>query len=259
MSDLTYPYVFENEDFVPAGVTVPAAVVKAQADRDVQFDAYGDALLKYDDALHHDFLEQAQLRDAANARTAVLRGESIEDLASEVERVQKLRGFAVGSVQALAAKVQQADRKVYTAWTASLPDVLPEVRESLADADKALREAESAYKAAKFRFRGLVNTLAYVDMLSRGAGKVRSIPGAPKLTGEPGRGWNEHSLSYNFLESHGVEYDEPTLRDSPSDIALETEPVRVRSLVNGVEITVNPGNAASLVASGNAEYVSAEA
>ncbi|MET8398336.1 hypothetical protein [Streptomyces sp900116325] len=194
-------------------------------------------------------------------------GKSIDGLSSEVERVQKLRGFAVGLVQALAAKVQQADRKIYAAWTASLPDVVPQVRESLADADEALREAESAHKAAKFRFRALVNTLAYVDMQSRGVRwqspngmrPVRTIPGAPKLTGEPGRGWNEHSMSYNFLDSHGVEYAEPSRRDSPSDIAMGTEPVRIRSLVNGIEFMTNSGNAAYLVASGDAEYVSEDA
>ncbi|MGW1801512.1 hypothetical protein ACWCQN_37755 [Streptomyces sp. NPDC001984] len=266
MSDNPYPYVFENTDIIPAGVTVSASVVKAQRERDAAYDEYGEAVQKYDDALRGDFLEAAQKRDAANARSAVMRGKSIDDLASEVERVQRLRGFAVGHVQALAAKVQQADAKIHKAWVDSLPDVIPQVRESLAEADKTLRAAESAYKAAKFNFRAMVNTLAYVDTSSRGARvqgdssglpgrNVRDIGSAPKLTGEPTRGWNEYSMSYNFLDNLGVEYVAPPRRESPADIAADAEPVRVRSLVNGAEFMAAPHSAAHLVESGSAEYV----
>ncbi|MET8125703.1 hypothetical protein [Streptomyces sp. NPDC005231] len=247
-------YDVNTPDVIPGGIPLPTAVIKAIEARGKTYDAYGDKVIEYSDVLDDGAVDRAAKRDQAAARAAVLAGESLADLPSEVDQVRKFQPIARGVVQALHEQVRAADKAIYRAWSASLPDVADTVDELRDAAEREFRAAETAYKAALGRFRDLVQTTAYVRL--QRAGKVRTLEAAPRYTMSPRLHESESQLSRHWLLAHGVPSDEPEI---PQEVAGGTEPVRVRSLVNGAELMADPGNAAYMVASGDAEYVSAEA
>ncbi|MGW5034708.1 hypothetical protein ACWEQW_25990 [Streptomyces nigra] len=177
-ANLTISYTEADIDLIPRGVPLPPALTKAMEARDKAYDAYGDALIEYDDVLREDYVKAAQERDAANARAAVRSGANPADIPSEVERVTSQRGTAMGIVNGLADRVRQCDREIYRLWVDALPETEATLSEALEDAESAYRKAEDAYRAARSRFTGLVNTLGYVSLMRRGV--VRNQVDAPR-------------------------------------------------------------------------------
>ncbi|MCZ0986679.1 hypothetical protein O1M54_15365 [Streptomyces diastatochromogenes] len=129
---------------LPAGITIPAAVTKAQAALDKLWDAYGDAQIEYADALGEGWQERAQARDAAAAKAAVLAGKPAPK-STEIARVTAMRGTALGVIEAYEQQIRAAGAVVHRAWAASMP----EVREQVVS---ALKAAESDYDEAVNRF-----------------------------------------------------------------------------------------------------------
>ncbi|MET8518146.1 hypothetical protein [Streptomyces sp. NPDC005077] len=245
-------YDVNTPNVIPDGIPLPTAVTKAMAARDKAYDAYGEKVVEYSDVLDDGAIERAAKRDQAAARAAVLAGESLADLPSEVDQVRKFQPIARGVVQALHEQLRAADSAIHRAWSVSLPDVADTVDELRDAAEREFKAAETAYRAALGRFRGLVQTTAYVRL--QRAGKVRTLEAAPRYTMNPRLNETESQVARYWLLAHGVPSDEPEI---PQEVAGGTEPVRIRSRVNGAEFVSEPGNAAYMVASGDAEYVSA--
>ncbi|MGP4088348.1 hypothetical protein [Streptomyces sp. KR55] len=206
---LSTPYVPDSPDVIPAGVTLPKAVTDAMAARDAAFDAYSAYAVEVDDVVRSDYIEAAQQRDHDAARAAVRSGKDIGELPSEVERVTKLRGFAVGKLNALAEKVRQADAAIYRAWIAALPQAIDEARTALPEALEAYEEAQRAAKAAEGRYRAAVSLLAYVELQQRG--KARTLVDAPKFHVNPGVGVTLPQLAADWLKHVGA-VDEPRVK-----------------------------------------------
>ncbi|KND45317.1 hypothetical protein [Streptomyces stelliscabiei] len=201
MTDSLYiTYTEADMDLIPKGITIPAALAEALAARDTAYDAYGDALIKYDDVLRQDYITAAQARDAANVRAAVLAGSDPDEIPSEVARVTAARGRAVGLVNGLADRVRQCDREIYRQWVAVLPQAESEVSEALGAAEDALRRAEDAFRAARSNHAAMVNTLVYVSLMKRGV--VRSQTGAPKYM--PGRDEDRIAHARLHMKNLGV-------------------------------------------------------
>ncbi|MGW6791785.1 hypothetical protein [Streptomyces chartreusis] len=212
--NLSITYTEADMNLIPRGLTLPPALVKAIEARDSAYDAYGEALVKYDDCIRQDYVKAAQERDAANARAAVASGANPDEIPSEVERVTAQRGKAFGIVNGLAERVRQCDREIYHQWIDSLPTVEGELTEAHPKAEDALRKAEDAYRAARSNVTSLVNTLAYVNLMRRGV--VRSQDDMPRYMVSAGADLIDHSRQW--LTNLGVVGDENSV-----------EPVRVFS------------------------------
>ncbi|MFF4547460.1 hypothetical protein ACFY1J_25060 [Streptomyces sp. NPDC001406] len=184
---------------LPAGITIPAAVVKAQAARDAAWDRYGDAQIEYADALDDGYLARAQARDAAAARAAVLAGKPLPKGESEVTRVTAVRGTAIGVIEALEAQIRAADAAVHRAWAESLPEVRGQVVAALKASEEACHETEAAYRRARGNFRTAVSALAAVDHMQRG--RTGNPPG---FTSTPDRDQSLVSLGRDWLLSNAV-------------------------------------------------------
>lgn len=201
---LSITYTEAEIDLIPRGLTLPPALVKALEARDSAYDAYGEALVTYDDCLRQDYVKAAQERDAANARAAIASGADLDELRSEVERVTAERGKAVGIVNGLAERVRQCDREIYRQWIDSLPKIEGELTQAHSKAEDALRRAEDAYRAARSNVTSLVNTLAYVNLMRRGV--VRSRDDMPRYSLSAGTDLIDHSRLW--LTNLGVIGDE---------------------------------------------------
>ncbi|MDX3133879.1 hypothetical protein PV367_29775 [Streptomyces europaeiscabiei] len=204
--NLSITYTEAERDVIPKGITLPEGLAEAMSARDAAFDAYGEALVTYDDALRQDYISAAQSRDAANTRAAVVSGANPDEIPSEVARVTAERGRAVGIVNGLAHRVRQWDGEIYRQWIAALPQVESEVTEALAGAEDAYRRAEDAFRAARSNHAALVNTLVYVSLAQRGV--VRSQTEAPKYV--PGR--DEDRISHARLHMTNLGVGDPDAR-----------------------------------------------
>ncbi|MFI6373578.1 hypothetical protein [Streptomyces sp. NPDC050546] len=221
MSDsLTITYTAADIDLIPRGLTLPDALEKAIVARDKAFDAYGEALVEFDDVLRTDYVKAAQERDAANARAAVASGADPDELRSEVERVTTQRGKAVGVVNGLADRVRHCDAEIYRQWVDALPQIEGELSEAHSKAEDAYRRAEDAYRAARSNVTSIVNTLAYASLMRRGV--VRSKADMPLYSTNRDADLIEHSRLW--LTNLGVGTGE----------AVET----VRVFDNGIPQTV---------------------
>ncbi|MGI5134614.1 MULTISPECIES: hypothetical protein [unclassified Streptomyces] len=195
-------YDVNAPDFLPGNVPPPAAVIKANNERDTAYDAYEAKYLEFSDVLDDGAIERAAQRDQAAARAAVLAGEDLSKLPSEVDRVRRLQPVARGVVQALAEKVRAADTVVFRAWTAALPETAELVDKLRDEAEAEFKAAETAYRAALGKFRGLVQTTAYVRL--QRAGKVRTLVDAPGFTMYTRLGETQSELARYWLLAHGV-------------------------------------------------------
>ncbi|MFJ3619607.1 hypothetical protein ACIPSH_15860 [Streptomyces iakyrus] len=201
MSDsLSITYTEADTNLIPRGLALPDALTKAMGARDTAYDAYGDALIKYDDCLRQDYIKAAQERDAANTRAAVASGANPDDIPSEVERVTAQRGRAVGIVNGLADRVRQCDREIYRQWIEALPQVEGELTEAHSKAEDAYRRTEDAFRAARSNLTSIVNTLAYVSLLRRGV--IRSQADAPVYMSSRDNDRVEHTRMW--LDAVGV-------------------------------------------------------
>jgi hypothetical protein len=198
--NLTITYTEADTSLIPRGLTLPDSLVKAMAARDAAYDAYGEALVEYDDVIRQDYLKAAQERDAVNTRAAVASGANPDESPSEVERVTAQRGRAIGIVNGLADRVRQCDREIYREWIAALPQIEGEVSEEHSKAEDVLRRAEDAYRAARSNAISLVNTLAYTSLMRRGV--VRSQADMPRYA--PNRDADLLDHSRLWLENLGV-------------------------------------------------------
>lgn len=193
------PYDVDAPAFLPGNVPLPTAVIKASEARDKVYDAYADKLMEFHDVLDDGALDRAAKRDQEAARAAIHAGDDPTKLPSEVDRVRKLQPVARGIVQALAEKVKAADAAVFRTWTAALPETA-EVVDSLRDkAEEEFRAAEAAYRVAKGRFRGLVQTTAYVRL--QRDGKVRTLVDAPRFQMTPRDDESLQSLAEFWLKA----------------------------------------------------------
>ncbi|MFJ3286745.1 hypothetical protein ACIPMW_15880 [Streptomyces sp. NPDC086669] len=220
-ANLTITYTEADTDLIPRGITLPPALTKAMEARDKAYDAYGDALIEYDDVLRDDYIKAAQERDAANARAAVRSGTNPADIPSEVERVTSQRGTAMGIVNGLADRVRECDREIYRLWVDALPQVEAELTEAHGKAEDALRRAEAAYRAARSSLTATVNTLAYASLMRRGV--VRSSADMPRYMVSAGADLIENSRLW--LTNLGV-------------IGEEREVEAVRVFDNGIPQTI---------------------
>jgi hypothetical protein len=210
------PYQLTAPDFLPRDVPLPDAVVKAQAERDKAHDAYLDKWQEFqnDDVLDDGALERAAKRDQEAARRAVLAGEDLSKLGSEVDRVRKQQPVARGIVQALCEKLKAADHVVYRAWLGSLPETA-ELVDTLRDqAEREYKAAEAAFMAARSRFRSMVQTTAYVRL--QRAGKVRTLVDAPGFSMSRRGDETLEDLARYWLLAHGVPDAEEGDSDSDS-------------------------------------------
>ncbi|MFE6163355.1 hypothetical protein ACFQ7F_31085 [Streptomyces sp. NPDC056486] len=173
------PYQVDAPDFLPRNIPMPAAVVKASEVRDKAYDEYADKLMEFIDVLDDGAADRAAERDQEAARAAVHAGEDLTKLPSEVDRVSRLQPVARGIVKALAEKVRAADSAVFRAWATALPETAEAVDKLRGEAEAEMRAAETAYRTALGRFRGLVQTTAYVRL--QRAGKVRTLVDAPRF------------------------------------------------------------------------------
>ncbi|OXY90679.1 hypothetical protein [Streptomyces diastatochromogenes] len=152
---------------LPAGITIPAAVTKAQAALDKLWDAYGDAQIEYADALGEGWQERAQARDAAAAKAAVLAGKPAPK-STEIARVTAMRGTALGVIEAYEQQIRAAGAVVHRAWAASMPEVREQVVSALKAAESDYDEAVNRFYAARGAVRRAVSALAAVDHMERG-------------------------------------------------------------------------------------------
>ncbi|MFJ7340138.1 hypothetical protein ACIQU3_07495 [Streptomyces sp. NPDC101110] len=211
MSDsLSITYTEADTNLIPRGLTLPDALTKAMGARDTAYDAYGDALVKYDDCLRQDYVKAAQERDAANTRAAVASGADPDELRSEVERVTAQRGTAVGIVNGLADRVRQCDAEIYRQWVAALPQVEGELTDAHGKAEDALRRAEDAYRAARSNVMSIVSTLAYVSLMRRGV--VRSKADMPLYSPNRDADLIDHSRLWLKNLGVGTDTDVETVR-----------------------------------------------
>ncbi|WP_328880213.1 hypothetical protein [Streptomyces sp. NBC_00299] len=192
--NLAITYTEADINLIPRRLTLPEALTNALADRDSAYDAYGEALIKYDDVIRQDYIKAAQERDAVNARAAIASGANPDDVPSEVERVTAQRGRAFGIVNGLAERVRQCDREIYRQWVAALPQTEGELSTALDAAEDAYRKAEDAYRAARGNFSALTNTLAYVSLMRRGV--VRSQSDMPRFTPHRDKDLVEYGREY---------------------------------------------------------------
>ncbi|WP_319054981.1 hypothetical protein [Streptomyces europaeiscabiei] len=196
------PYTIDQPEFIPGNVPLPDAVVKANAVRDKAYDEYAEKYVEFNDVLDDDAMQRAAKRDQEAARVAVHAGEDLTKLESEVDRVRKLQPVARGVAQALHEKLRAADSAVYRAWTASLPETIETVDALRDEAEAEFRAAESAYRTARARFRGLVQTTAYVRLQQ--AGKARTLVDAPRYQMNTRLNETESELARYWLLANGV-------------------------------------------------------
>ncbi|MER5446808.1 hypothetical protein ABT065_14350 [Streptomyces sp. NPDC002764] len=201
-----FNYDVDAPDFLPSNVPLPSAVVTANKARDKAYDEYAEKVLEYSDVLDAGALDRAAKRDQAAARHAVLAGEDLSKLPSEVDRVRRLQPVALGVVQALADKVKAADTAVFRAWTAALPETAEVVDRLRDEAEAEFKAAETAYRTALGRFRGLVQTTAYVRL--QRAGKARTLVDAPRFSMSPRLNETQSDLARYWLLAHGVPDEE---------------------------------------------------
>ncbi|MFF8533338.1 hypothetical protein ACF07B_15475 [Streptomyces sp. NPDC015532] len=187
---------------LPVGVTVPAAVIKAQADLDAAWDRYGEAQLEYDDALGDGYLERAQARDAAAAKAATLAGKTLPKGESEVSRVTAMRGTAVGVIEAMEQQIRAAGAVVNQAWSASAPELREQVVKALKRTEQEFADTELAHRRARGDFRQAVSALAAVDYMARG----KRGP-APIFTSNEQRGDSFTKLGRDWLKVNCVSVD----------------------------------------------------
>jgi hypothetical protein len=195
MSDLENTYA-------PFGM--PKAVADAEAERDKAYDALADAELKYADVSDDHWQQRAHQRDAEEAKSAVLAGKELPSGPSHYERAARLRGEAVGVLDALHSKARQADNAVTLAWKNAVPGMADDIRAAYVAAERAHAEAEQTLRNARSAMRNAAVALVGTQYVN-GAGPL------PRLDGNPPGDMTISEMCRRFVASHDMSID----TDSP--------------------------------------------
>ncbi|MGW2930473.1 hypothetical protein ACWDA7_01050 [Streptomyces sp. NPDC001156] len=203
--------------FSPFGM--PKAVAAAETERDKAYDALGDAELKYADVADDHWQERAHQRDAQDAKAATLAGKPLSTGPSHYEQAAKLRGEAVGVLEALRQRANQANGAVTLAWQQAAPGMADDIRAAYVAAERARAEAEQAMRNATVVMRSAAVALVGTQY-AQGAGPL------PRLDGNPTSNTTFSEFCRQFVSSYGLTID---------TAAPEYRPINVDGLVRLVD------------------------
>lgn len=237
---------------VPPKEYLPASLHALVDARDKAYDAFVDFESDHAELLQGNWVRVLRDQDEAAGRDAVLAGKDPLSIPSALEAGTLNRPRVIGALRALRNEVHAADRRLVAAIRRELPAIAdliePDVTTAAEEYIRSQRQADAARQryGAKLALRSWVSDWSKLDLRTDFVERQEATPtlasggSAVDIDGRPiDRGAAEVGAidaSYGALQGPG-------------------QRVKIRSKRNGVVLELFPDQAAALMSSGEAEYV----
>ncbi|MGW9134796.1 hypothetical protein [Streptomyces sp. NPDC055681] len=213
--------------FLPP-VELPADVAKLYAAREAAYNRFVDFEAEHYDVLDPMWKAHFEGVDQRNAAAAVRAGKDPFAGETELGKAEKRRARALGARQALADDLRAADAALFRAWSAAVPDLIPDAGNTLRTAADAYRKADNAARAARDVFREAVRVRTFLALFK--AGEQREYAGGYVPRADAGsRGSEEISEVLTKLDAYGI--TDPFCEGGAADFASGQK--RARLVDNG--------------------------
>ncbi|MCX4576572.1 hypothetical protein OHB41_26040 [Streptomyces sp. NBC_01571] len=186
-----------------APVQLPADVAKHYAAREAAYERLVDFEAEQYDVLDPMWKAHFEAIDKRNAAAAIRAGKDPFAGDTELGKAEKRRARALGARQALYEDLRAADAALFRAWSAAVPDLVPDAGAALRTAADAYRKADNAARVARDAFRQAAQVRTFLALFK--AGEQREYGGGyvPRADAHA-RGSEEISQVLGALDSMGI-------------------------------------------------------